>query len=210
MNRNRFRRERTRGRKSAGLLPKPLILVICEGTETEPRYFEALRSSKHLPRGRVCVETGAACGGTAPAFLVSAKKLWRKISQRDEVKYDEVWCVFDRDDHPSFGDALVAAGKAGVNVAYSIPCFELWYLLHFADQTAHIERDDVIARLRKAGRLPDYTKAMPGVYDKLRAKQDDAVQRAERLRAYHQRNDKPETTNPSTTVDKLVARLEAL
>jgi hypothetical protein len=210
MNRDRFRREKTRGRRSAGLLPKPLILVICEGKETEPLYFEALRRSKHLPRGRLCIETGAACGGTAPAFLVNAKKLKRKISQRDELKYDEVWCVFDRDDHPSFGDALAAADKAGVDVAYSVPCFELLYLLHFADQTAHIERDDVIAKLRKAGRLPDYTKSMPGVYDKLRPKQDEATRRAERLRAYHRRNDKSETTNPSTIVDKLVARLEAL
>ena len=210
MNRDRFRREKTRGRKSAGLLPKPLILVICEGTETEPLYFEALRRSKRLPRGRLRIETGAACGGTAPTLLVRAKKLRRKISQRDDVKYDEVWCVFDRDDHPSFGDALADAGRESVKVAYSVPCFELWYLLHFIDQTAHIERDAVIAKLLKTSRLPEYTKSMPGVYDELRAKRDDAVQRAERLRAYHRRNDKPETTNPATTVDVLVKRLEAL
>jgi hypothetical protein len=210
MTRAPFKRHKTRGRKSKHLLPKPLVLVVCEGTETEPRYFRALRRSKRIQRERMRIETGAACGGTNPSFLVEARKLKRKFHQEDGLIYDEVWCVFDHDDHPGFDRALETARRDGVNVAYSVPCFELWYLLHFSDRTAHIERDDVLAELRKPDRLPDYAKSLSGVYVALKPNQGDAIRRAQQLREYHEHNQAKPTTNPVTTVDELVRRLEEM
>lgn len=53
--------------------------------------------------------------------------------------------------------ALALAAKAGIKVAVSNPCFELWLLLHHEDCSAHCaDCDAVQVRLRK--RVPAYDK----------------------------------------------------
>jgi hypothetical protein len=54
--------------------------------------------------------------------------------------HDQVWCVFDRDEHPNFAKAIDLADRHGINLAISNPCLELWVILHFEDQTAYLER----------------------------------------------------------------------
>jgi hypothetical protein len=50
-----------------------------------------------------------------------------------ERKYDQVWCVFDKDDFPEndFNDAITIASANGFGVAYSNQSFEYWLILHF-------------------------------------------------------------------------------
>jgi hypothetical protein len=49
--------------------------------------------------------------------------------------YDEIWCVFDKDDFPSyeFNQAIAFAERKGFHVAYSNQAFEFWIILHFND-----------------------------------------------------------------------------
>lgn len=48
--------------------------------------------------------------------------------------FDEVWAVFDWDEHADeVASARGAASDAGVLVALSNPCFEVWLLWHFTD-----------------------------------------------------------------------------
>lgn len=58
---------------------------------------------------------------------------------------DEYWCVFDVDQHPNVGAVIEKALANGIGVALSNPCIELWFILHFQDQTAHIERSNAQA-----------------------------------------------------------------
>ena len=51
--------------------------------------------------------------------------------------------MFDRDVHHKYADAIKMANDNGFRLAISNPCLELWFLLHFHDQTAWIHRDDV-------------------------------------------------------------------
>ena len=44
---------------------------------------------------------------------------------------DEVWAVFDRDEHPRFDEAIDTCSGSSVRVARSNPCFEVWLILHF-------------------------------------------------------------------------------
>lgn len=50
--------------------------------------------------------------------------------------YDQVWCVFDKDDFPDhpFNSAVQMARELGFGVACSNQAFEYWLLLHFEDQ----------------------------------------------------------------------------
>ena len=48
-------------------------------------------------------------------------------------KTDEVWAVFDRDEHPHYEEARDLCRRNKVGLAYSDPCFELWLILHEED-----------------------------------------------------------------------------
>jgi hypothetical protein len=159
------------------------------------RYLQGLREHLRNPAVSVVVR-GGAC---SPTRLVDYAKKQRDLSKGS---FDEVWCVFDVDQFVDVAEAAVAARKAGIRVAISNPCFELWLLLHFTSQTAHVA---TYKRL-----LPLLQKHVPG-YDKTRvdfaAHRDgraDAVRRARELDP----SGGEHTRNPSTGVWQLVARME--
>ena len=52
----------------------------------------------------------------------------------------EYWCVIDVDQHANLVPAVEKAIANGISVAVSNPCVELWFILHFQDQTAEIDR----------------------------------------------------------------------
>ena len=55
-------------------------------------------------------------------------------TKRRAADYDEIWCVFDIDEHPNVPQAVEEARQVGVEVAVSNPCFELWLVLHIRDR----------------------------------------------------------------------------
>ena len=57
----------------------------------------------------------------------------RRKAKNSFEENDEVWAVFDRDEHPNFDQAIDRCRRAGVRVARSNPCFELWLILHEKD-----------------------------------------------------------------------------
>ena len=125
--------------------------------------------------------------------------------QRDvNLEYDEVWCVFDVDEHPHLTEALDQAQANGIGVALSNPCFELWILLHFQDQRAHIERHKLQSLCRE--HLPDFVKV--AAYSDLRDRYDAAVGRAEALAKWQEEQGRTHA-NPSTGVHSLTERLRA-
>jgi hypothetical protein len=101
-------------------IEKPLILIVCEGKNTEPSYFRQfkLTSATIKPVGE----------GYNTISLVK-----RAMQLALERKYDQVWCVFDKDDFPEndFNDAITIASANGFGVAYSNQSFEYWLILHF-------------------------------------------------------------------------------
>ncbi len=136
------------------------MLIVCEGSATEPMYFNAV--TKHL---RLAAITVRRAKGSAPMTVVQdavASKLQREqiANQSSSVAaYDQVWCVFDVDQHPKLRDALALAEKHQISVALSNPCFEFWLLLHFerfaitGQSRSHIQRElkRHIPKYRKGG-----------------------------------------------------------
>lgn len=71
---------------------KQRFLIVCEGAKTEPNYFKKFRVPKSV------IEIDVKGVGENPSRLVqSAIKLKAEAVEADE-EYDQVWCVFDRDD----------------------------------------------------------------------------------------------------------------
>ncbi len=201
-------------RGTPSLQPRPRVLIVCEGSKTEPNYFNGLRRERRLPPTLLMIVGGHKAGGPHPKKLVEHAAQRMKAAKRSGNPFDGVWCVFDRDVHEDIDRAFIQARDKGINVAFSNPSFELWYLLHYQDQGARIERDAVVDALQS--HYPAYDKADEDaqMYDLLKGKRSEAMKRARRLRiAQHHIEDetcRAESPNPSTWVDKLVEYLLSL
>jgi len=159
--------------------PRRRILIVCEGRRTEPTYFQVLRV-----RLRAVVEVQIEPGGATPKTLVERAVARKRVSDREArsqrdrfLRYDEIWCVFDTDEHPKLADAHQQAQAHGIELAVSNPCFELWALLHFQEQSAFLDRREARRRLKK--HLPHYEKVLP--FELLDPNYPTAVLRAQEL-----------------------------
>lgn len=186
--------------------PKKRFLIFCEGEVTEKSYFLDLRALLRSPLIEVEI---APEHGRDPKGLVELAKERREQArqqakrQADEnLLYDEVWCVFDVDDHKRLHDALQQAKACGISVAVSNPCFELWILLHFTDRWAYIERRDLRSSIRS--HMPGYEKRAE--FARLQDKGHSAIRRSKEMeqRAAGIGN---LFDNPTTGVWRLVCRL---
>jgi hypothetical protein len=147
-----------------------------------------------------------------PLTLVTAAVKAMKAGAADQrrgrgTSWDGIWCVFDQDDHPNIPQALDLARRTGINVAFSNPCIELWFLLHDRDQWSAIDRFE--ARRLSIERFGFDKRPSPSGLDALVEHHEDAVRRAAQLDAKHQGDGSPPHSNPSTTVGGLIESMRA-
>ncbi len=195
---------------------KPIIchiLIVCEGEKTEPQYFKSFNKTNN---GNVIYEL------TIDGGRINTKDVVKKaIEMRDksDIKFDQVWAVFDKDDFPTkdFNGAINMAKAHNVNCAWSNQAFELWYLLHFHNRITSMEREEYKHAISVAvnGSLK-YKKKKPYVYKK------NAIDNFEVMNTHGSQNNainwakngedvffdtKYANHNPCTTVYKLVKQL---
>ena len=203
-------------RRKARHAPYAKILIVCEGEKTEPNYFEGLRDDLKLSNANVQV-TGKS--GSSPRSVVNrAKELYIEekelYSDGDDdsegggYSFDKVYCVFDKDQHTTYCEALkeirTMKKPSGVFRAVpSVPCFEYFLLLHYEPTTrpfancAQAEKE-----LKK--HLRGYQKGKVAFSD-FRDNLDKAKKRATRaLKAAKGNN----THNPSTRAHELVQYMQ--
>ena len=183
--------------------PRYILRVLSEGKVTEPSYLH-----EWARRNRQTVGIKLEDAGMTPAALVRRAREYvrtqpRKRAARD---FDEIWCVFDTDQHANLPQAINEAGQSDIEVAVSNPCFELWLVLHAREQTAHIDRHDV-QRLASTLGLADDKRIPDTAWDALIEGFETARQRARALDERHAGNGSPLRENPSTDVWRLVDRL---
>lgn len=195
------------------------ILIVTEGSKTEPLYLEEIRTAHQLHSANVEVQPGQL--GTAPIQVVRyARKLFERGDLHKGIRpksFDQVYAVFDRDDHDSYSDALNVAqsidGKlrnddkqpVSFKAIASIPSFELWLLLHYEDIQAPTHRDEVMMRLKQ--HIPGYENGAGGAFATTRDRLDIATQRAQALAAKFNAYTAPE---PFTAFHELVTLLTTL
>lgn len=185
-------------------LPRPAILIVCEGEKTEPNYFKGFRiKSVHV---RVC---GL---GLDPKSLIEATIRIKKDELKDGYKYNQIWCVFDKDEWPKdkFNEAIACSLRNKIRIAYSNEAFELWFLLHYDYITSALSRHTYIEKLKCKPEFGGrYRKNDPMVYSKLINMQENAIKNATKLLSQYVALN-PCNDNPSTTVHCLVNELRAL
>lgn len=193
-------------RPTPALEAQPRVLIVCEGNKTEPLYFNALRRYRRLSATHIDIVPGG-ISGSDPRSIVKYARRRKKWMKRRGHRFDAIWCVFDRDEHPKIEEAFHWMEQSHFDVAFSNPCFELWFLLHYREIEEPLDRFEALRRLRRL--MPEYRKTA-SVFYLLLPHQKEALRRAEALRARHAETDQAMAGNPSTSVDQLVAFLNSL
>jgi hypothetical protein len=203
-----FGEERTESsyRRQAGKRQQAIILIVCEGKETEPRYFRALRVAFRIHELRVEVVPGSD-GRGAPGRMLRTALQHQKALDLDLSSDDEAWCVFDTEQegtHADLRDVIERAAQARVQLAISNPAFEYWYLLHYeCTDRPFTDAAEVCDQLRRY--LPQYTKTM-SAFACVKDRTETALANVEVLRKRSEVNWE-RCPNPSTAVDRLVQRI---
>lgn len=185
------------------------ILIVCEGRETEPGYFRGILEFKRIPKELRRLRHPNA---TDPLSIVREADRLRKVWKAEGTwtPDDEVWAVFDGDEHirdrrESWVEALRLAARAGIHLAISNPCFELWYLLHYQEQNGCLSPQDALRLLRT--HIRDYEKSKKLWPGHLQDRTEAAITRARQLARRAAADVLPAHANPCTGVCDLVESL---
>lgn len=193
-----------------------LILIVCEGSKTEPYYIEALIKDYEIPKAKAEVEVTGECGSD-PLSIVNFA-----IKKLDSKNYDYIFCVIDRDKHPNFNDALQKINmhkwetgkksekfkvKKAVAIV-SIPCFEYWLILHFQKTTRPFVGNgqsispckDCITYFKSISGFTDYEKGNKDLYTLTKIHINTAINNSKKIISEIQESLK----NPSTNFHDLV------
>lgn len=213
----RLRQERgksraTNGRKEKGRQRQVRFLIVCEGTKTEPNYFKALVQGS---MSDVRKEDIQGVGMGTVALIKETKEIKHDLEKKNNMQFDRVWVVFDKDDFQDFNQAITMAEGLGYGSAWSNEAFEVWYCLHFAYLNTGNSRAKYIKQIEKALKNKSrdnsftYTKGDPDIYSLLQkyGNENMAKKYAEKLRKSFN-NTNYATHNPCTMVDKLVDELQ--
>jgi len=222
--RRKARKAEDLARKKASRDPYPKVLIVCEGEKTEPNYFSELKDHLELSSTNVVV-TGE-CGSSPISVVEYALQLY-ELEQNSGDPFDKVFCVFDKDIHETYQQALDKISSANqqaldeiasekpediIIATTSVPCFEYWLLLHFDYTTAPFRGTGgknacgrLIDELKKY--MPAYQKGDESIFGQLLDKQPQAIAYAVNSLRAAERNG---NDNPSTKIHKLIEYLKSI
>lgn len=188
-----------------------VVLIVCEGSKTEPAYFQALCDDLRLSSANVLVVDDQE--GRSPSTVVGeALKRFR-----EQKSFDKIFCVFDRDSHEDYDSAVSRCNSLRQVNSQAVVCkfipitsnpsFEYWVYLHFHESAAPVvaaggksNGGKMLSELKIV--YPSYSKANSALFEALKPRIADAARRARRINALGH-------ANPHTKIVELVGYLAA-
>lgn len=194
------RKEHDVRRRAGFKLTKKTFLIVCEGENTEPEYFNAFRLTSATVK--------AVGKGLGTMSLVKEAIAIREEARRKGKNFDFCWLVFDKDDYNDFDEAIAFARENGFKVSYSNQAFELWFLLHFKLYKGPLNRSRYASLLTKHLGMEYSMKSgfAATLYNIIKPFQDSAIKNAQILME-ETKDIKPSMAESSTTVHELVMKL---
>lgn len=188
------------------------ILIALEDKKSSRYYIRELIKDKSVAANVVFAEHI----GTDPKSVLKAIEKFER--NNPHIKYEKAWLVIDKDSFTkdNFKGTLETARQKDICVAYSNECYELWLLLHFKDVTGFRTREQLKKELNEEFKKHfglEYSKAEKHVYGMIIDKQEDAVNRANKLLINLKKLNThldPYNDNPSTKMHILITYLNNL
>lgn len=216
-----------KAKKSADLVRKQAVrdsyhkvLIVCEGSKTEPNYLKELINHYKLSTANVIIDGD--CGSDPVSVVNRAEQRFRELGRQKGIDdYDRIFCVFDKDDHEEHGQKFSQAlsqikQKTFKNVNFSAitsnPCFEVWVILHYEPLTRpmtasgnNTAAQEVARYLKKY--IPEYEKGRKDLYSIIGDETERAINYSKRL---SRENADSDSANPSTQMHELIEYLQNL
>ncbi len=207
--------------RHAGCRPKGrYYLIVCEGTKTEPNYFNRMRTHLSGGEGSKVVVVGAQ--DNTLRLVDRAREEIAARNKSDNPPFYHVWLVFDKDSFPNdhFDNTIaltrIEDGKFGMegdvlnphwHAAWSNEAFELWYLFHFQDNVGGGITRDRYEKMLSEHLGFSYRKNAEDMFDILLPRMLAAIERAERAFLRWSADVPCHRRNPATAVYELVKNL---
>ncbi|MCT1557603.1 RloB family protein [Helcobacillus massiliensis] len=155
-----------RGRRPGTKAQLPRILVVTEGSKTEPGYLDGLRRHLYAQGSRVAVDIVKLGAGASPSHVVT--KAIDRVGRADAGdEFDAVVCLVDVDQHGSdLQQACDLARANNIFVLVSNLKFEVWLLWHVATSRRARSSHDLDSEMKKHGLLNGKTMSLKFPYQR--------------------------------------------
>ena len=184
-------------------------LIVTEGTDTEPEYFNAIKKIiNEKYREHIQLEVAGQGDNTVNLFYIA-----KDLADHSLNGYRHVWVVYDTDDFPHEHINRVAelcksesTDERIFHAIWSNQCVELWFLLHFSYMQSDIHRQEYWPKLSECLRVlgaGEYRKNRSDMYVTLRPYMDVAIKNAKKLAA-HNAGKTPADSAPGTMVYEMI------
>ncbi len=182
---------------------KKIIAICCEGkNQTERLYFNNFKTRDVIIKFSKGNETD-------PKGMLDKLINFLNSEGIDTNNGDKAFLILDGDVDSSkqiqLNSTIEKAKANNIEVILSIPCFELWYLLHFIyTSKPYTSNQQLIKDLKK--HLPDYSKNSD-VFAQIKGYTDVAITNSKKLEQFHVDNGQVLNNincNPYTGVHKVV------
>lgn len=188
-------------------------LIITEGTETEPLYFETMKNiiNRSYP-GRIQLNVHGVGNNTLSLFQKA-----KQMVAASANSYKHVWVVYDTDDFPTNHINKTAqlcvdesTDETTYHAVWSNQCIELWFLLHFSFIQSDLHRRSYgpkLSEILTAQGLGKYEKNRTDMYRILYPYMDAAILNAQKLDRINS-GKPPSEAAPGTKVHILAEKLK--
>lgn len=192
------------------------FLIISEGEETEPIYFNSFGQlikdtiGGNIETVKIPYLTVAGKGRSTMQLLSEVEK----IVSKSRIIYQYVWVLFDKDQFDDFDEAINLGIEKGYYVAWSNYCFEYWLTLHFNYSDSALDSNSLQESLSKIYKRlgingGKYFKNDPNVFENVGGIEGvkKAVRNAKKRMSEFEDNTSPSSFNPGTKVYVLAEKL---
>ncbi len=197
--------------------PKRRILIVGEGRETEYNYFVGFRNmfEEELEATATSVKVARGKGGDARAIVINAIREAKKF-EPNRNRGDRVFLLLDTEGAgraPELPAAEEIAAAERIEIVYSSPAFEYWFLCHFQQISRGYFKDGatVISALDKKWSNvcnTQYEKSDKDIFDRLYHLLRGALAQALAIDLHHlSTTGTARRKNPSSQVYELIAIL---
>ena len=172
-------KNRTNKRNRKNRKTKENILFEFEGkNKTEEIYFKNFQK-----RENPYIIKFAYGQDTDPVSMIKTLISYMEKEDISQENGDKIYCVFDADidsnKQRGINEAIKLASENGIEIIISIPCFELWYRLHYSyTSKVYLSNKEIINDLKKY--IPAYEKNID-IYEIIKDKTNKAIENSKKL-----------------------------
>lgn len=186
-------------------------LIICEGTKTEPNYFNALKERiEKKEKNKLQIKIIGTGRNTRSLFEYA-----KEFVQKSANGYSRVWLVYDKDDFPAENFNVTEemckenSSEEGTEyiAVWSNQCIELWFLLHFMYLQSDLHRSEYYPKLTDClADKGEYQKNREDIFEILFPHLNFAILNAKKLEKEN-KGKTPSASVPGTRVHVLMEEM---